>query len=48
MEAFGVGYSKAALGLSLYVIGCKFCPASISGAELKLFTADGTGPLIFR
>lgn len=31
MEAFGVGPQKAALGLSLYVIGCKLYPAPLSG-----------------
>jgi DHA1 family multidrug resistance protein-like MFS transporter len=45
MAHFGVGNTKAALGLSMYVLGCK-SPLPFSFQQ-HLITPDGLGPLLW-
>lgn len=46
MERFNVGYAAAAMGLAIYVIGCRFFPL-LSRFILTTRQIDGIGPLLF-
>jgi DHA1 family multidrug resistance protein-like MFS transporter len=47
MAHFGVGETKASLGLALYVIGCTPNLITITPFPLLMTREDGLGPLIF-